>query len=110
MRGEKVTGRTFFGSTDSVRHCAMANIGYDFIWTEMQHGSREWEAVARMWRNCPHAKAVPGVRVAYADGGEIQHAMDAGALVVVVVFRDFAEDALLLRGVRAAGSSWRFRA
>src|SRR5215469_12547025 len=84
MRGEKVTGGTFFGSTDPVTYCAMANAGYDFIWTEMQHDSRDWEAVARMWRTCPHAKAVPGVRVAYADEREIQHAMDAGALVVVV--------------------------
>ena len=55
----------------------MANAGYDFIWTEMQHDSRDWEAVGRMWRACPHAKAVPGVRVAYADEREIQHAMDA---------------------------------
>ena len=30
-------------------YCAMANAGYDFIWTEMQHDSRDWEAVARMW-------------------------------------------------------------
>src|SRR5215472_2043836 len=78
MRGEKVTGGTFFGSTDPAMYCAMANAGYDFIWTEMQHDSRDWEAVARMWRTCPHAKAVPGVRVAYADEREIQHALDAG--------------------------------
>ena len=57
MRGEKVTGGTFFGSTDPVTYCAMANAGYDFIWNEMQHGSRDWEAVARMWRTCPQAKA-----------------------------------------------------
>jgi 2-keto-3-deoxy-L-rhamnonate aldolase RhmA len=62
----------------------MANAGYDFIWTEMQHDSRDWENVAKMWQACPHAKAVPGVRVAYSDEREIQHAMDAGALVVVV--------------------------
>ena len=84
MRGEKVTGGTVFSSDDPATYCAMANAGYDFIWTEMQHDSRDWEAVARMWRACPHAKAVPGVRVAYADEREIQHAMDAGALVVVV--------------------------
>src|SRR5258708_37472499 len=62
----------------------MANAGYDFIWTEMQHDARDWEAVGRMWRACPHAKAVPGVRVAYTDEKEIQHAMDLGALVIVV--------------------------
>ncbi len=27
-----------------------------------------------MWRTCPNAKAVPGVRVAYTDEREIQHA------------------------------------
>jgi 2-keto-3-deoxy-L-rhamnonate aldolase RhmA len=84
MRGEKVTGGTVFASSDPSTYCAMANAGYDFIWTEMQHDSRDWENVAKMWAQCPHAKAVPGVRVAYTDEREIQHAMDAGALVIVV--------------------------
>ena len=84
MRGEKVTGGTVFSSDSPETYCAMANAGYDFIWTEMQHDSRDWGAVAKMWRACPHAKAVPGVRVAYTDEREIQHAMDNGALVVVV--------------------------
>src|SRR5216683_2752650 len=84
MRGEKITGGTVFASSDPSTYCAMANAGYDFIWTEMQHDSRDWENVAKMWQACPHAKAVPGVRVAYADEREIQHAMDAGALVVVI--------------------------
>ena len=84
MAGEKVTGGTLFSATDPATYCAMANAGYDFIWTEMQHNDRDWEAVARMWRTCPYAKAVPGVRVAYTDEREIQHALDAGALVIVV--------------------------
>ncbi len=84
MRGEKVTGGTVFSSDSPETYCAMANAGYDFIWTEMQHDSRDWEAVGRMWAACPHAKAVPGVRVAYTDEREIQHAMDLGALVIVV--------------------------
>jgi 2-keto-3-deoxy-L-rhamnonate aldolase RhmA len=84
MRGEKITGGTVFASSDPSTYCAMANAGYDFIWTEMQHDSRDWENVAKMWQACPHAKAVPGVRVAYADEREIQHAMDAGALVIVI--------------------------
>jgi 2-keto-3-deoxy-L-rhamnonate aldolase RhmA len=84
MRGEKVTGGTVFASSDPSTYCAMANAGYDFIWTEMQHSSRDWDNVAKMWQACPHAKAVPGVRVAYTDEREIQHAMDAGALVLVV--------------------------
>ena len=84
MRGEKVTGGTVFSSDSPETYCAMANAGYDFIWTEMQHDARDWESVARMWKACPHAKAVPGVRVAYTDEREIQHAMDLGALVIVV--------------------------
>jgi 2-keto-3-deoxy-L-rhamnonate aldolase RhmA len=84
MKGEKVTGGTVFSADTPETYCAMANAGYDFIWTEMQHNSRDWDAVGRMWRACPHAKAVPGVRVAYTDEREIQHAMDLGALVIIV--------------------------
>ena len=84
QQGGKVTGGTLFSATDPATYCAMANAGYDFIWTEMQHDQRDWQAAARMWRTCPHAKAVPGVRVAYTDEREIQHALDAGALVIVV--------------------------
>ena len=97
MQGGKVTGGTLFSATDPETYCAMANAGYDFIWTEMQHNTREWEQVARMWRACPHAKAVPGVRVAYADEREIQHATDAGALVIVVPTVDTVEEAKAAR-------------
>ena len=97
MQGAKVTGGTLFNSTDPAIYCAMANAGYDFIWTEMQHDARDWEAVARMWRTCPTAKAVPGVRVAYTDEREIQHAVDAGALVVVVPTVDTEEEAIEAR-------------
>jgi len=93
MQGGKVTGGTLFSATDPETYCAMANAGYDFIWTEMQHNAKDWEQVARMWRACPHAKAVPGVRVAYADEREIQHATDAGALVIVVPTVDTVEEA-----------------
>jgi len=97
MRGEKVTGGTLFSATDPATYCAMANAGYDFIWTEMQHNDRDWGAVARMWRTCPYAKAVPGVRVAYTDEREIQHALDAGALVIVVPTVDSTKEAIEAR-------------
>jgi 2-keto-3-deoxy-L-rhamnonate aldolase RhmA len=97
MRGEKVTGGTVFSTDSPETYCAMANAGYDFIWTEMQHDSRDWEAVGRMWKACPHAKAVPGVRVAYTDEREIQHAMDLGALVVVVPTVRSVEEGLAAR-------------
>jgi 2-keto-3-deoxy-L-rhamnonate aldolase RhmA len=95
--GGKVTGGTLFSATDPATYCAMANAGYDFIWTEMQHGQTDWQQVARMWRTCPQARAVPGVRVAYTDEREIQHALDAGALVVVVPTVDTAAEAIEAR-------------
>lgn len=97
QQGGKVTGGTLFSATDAATYCAMANAGYDFIWTEMQHDQKEWQQVARMWRTCPTAKAVPGVRVAYTDEREIQHALDAGALVLVVPTIDTVEEAIEAR-------------
>jgi 2-keto-3-deoxy-L-rhamnonate aldolase RhmA len=97
MQGGKVTGGTVFGATDPSVYCAMANAGYDFVWTEMQHDQRDWDEVSRMWATCPHAKAVPGVRVAYTDEREIQHALDAGALVIVVPTIDTVEEAIAAR-------------
>ena len=97
QQGGKVTGGTLFSATDPSTYCAMASAGYDFIWTEMQHGQTDWQAVARMWRTCPQAKAVPGVRVAYTDEREIQHALDAGALVLVVPTVDTVAEAIEAR-------------
>ena len=97
MHGGKVTGGTLFSATDPSTYCAMANAGYDFIWTEMQHAQRDWDQAARLWRTCPHAKAVPGARVAYSDEREIQHATDAGALVIVVPTVDSVAEAIEAR-------------
>ena len=118
MQGGKVTGGTVFSATDPSTYCAMANAGYDFVWTEMQHGSRDWDQAARMWRTCPQARAVPGARVAYADEREIQHALDAGALVIVVPTVDTVAEAIEARnwtyfpplGRRSAGGGQAFDA
>ena len=48
QQGGKVTGATVFGATDPSVYCAMANAGYDFIWTEMQHDQKDWQTVTRM--------------------------------------------------------------
>ena len=93
MQGGKVVGGTVTGVVDPNTYCAMANGGYDFTWTEMQHSPSSWDAVGRAWRTCPNAKAVPGVRIAYTDEQEIQHALDTGALVLVVPTVDTVEEA-----------------
>ncbi len=79
-------------ATDPRTYCAMAAAGYDFIWVEMQHEAISWEQVARFWRTCP-GPAAPGVRVAYANEREIQHATDMGATVIVVPTIDTVEEA-----------------
>ena len=43
LQGGKVTGGTLFSATDPATYCAMAESGYDFIWTEMQHDQRDWD-------------------------------------------------------------------
>jgi 2-keto-3-deoxy-L-rhamnonate aldolase RhmA len=91
MEGGPLIGGTV-RVADPRSYCAMAGAGYDFLWVEMQHEATDWEQVARMWRTCPSA-AAPGVRVAYADEREIQHATDTGALVVVVPTIDTVEEA-----------------
>jgi 2-keto-3-deoxy-L-rhamnonate aldolase RhmA len=90
MQGAKLVGGTVRGVVAPSTYCAMADAGYDFIWTEMQHQGASW---AEAWQTCPHAKAVPGVRVAYTDEREIQQALDGGALVLVVPTVDTVEEA-----------------
>ncbi len=93
MQGGKLVGGTVRAVGEPSTYCAMANAGYDFIWTEMQHWPSSWDNVVKAWRTCPHAKAVPGVRIAYTDEREIQRAMDGGALVLVVPTVDTVEEA-----------------
>jgi 2-keto-3-deoxy-L-rhamnonate aldolase RhmA len=95
--GGVITGGTLFNATDPQVYCAMANSGYDFIWTEMQHSDRDWGDTAKMWATCPHAKAVPGVRIALGEEREIQHALDSGALVLVVPTVRSYEEAVKIR-------------
>ncbi|MFO1184693.1 MAG: aldolase/citrate lyase family protein [Bauldia sp.] len=116
MAGQKVTGGTVFNVSDPTTYCAMANAGYDFIWTEAQHGATDWAQMAALWKSCPYAKAVPGVRVAYTDEREIQHAADSGALVIVVPTIDTVEEAIEARnwaffpplGRRSQGGGYAF--
>ena len=68
----------------------------DATWTEMQHSGLTWGDAWRMWAygssaKCPNRKAIPGVRIAYTNEQEIQHALDGGAMVLVVPTVDTAE-------------------
>jgi 2-keto-3-deoxy-L-rhamnonate aldolase RhmA len=83
----------------NIAYCAVASDpNADFTWTEMQHSGIDWGDAWRMWRyasssNCPNRRAIPGARIAYTDEREIQHALDGGAMVLVVPTVDTVEEA-----------------
>src|SRR5260370_41242680 len=54
MAGQKVTGGTVFSATDPAPYRAMANPGYGFLWTRVQHNKRAREAAARARGTWPY--------------------------------------------------------
>jgi 2-keto-3-deoxy-L-rhamnonate aldolase RhmA len=84
LEGGTITGVTINGNADPSVYCAAANSGVDYIWTEMQHSGGTWNTVQKMWSACPYAKAVPGARVPNANEFDEQHALDLGALVLII--------------------------
>jgi 4-hydroxy-2-oxoheptanedioate aldolase len=110
INGEDLVGRTMSFSNDvatmNSRYCGLASESHaDFTWTEMQHSGIDWGDAWRMWNyasgtnpatmlpNCPGVRAIPGARIAYTDEREIQHALDGGAMVLVVPTVNTAEEA-----------------
>ncbi len=90
-RGEKVFGGTVTTSDPSI-YCAMANSGFDYLWIEMQHSPLTYDEVARMIWACRGAPAIPFIRVPDATPGDIQKAVDVGALGVIVPLVDTVEE------------------
>ncbi|MFC3694822.1 aldolase/citrate lyase family protein [Chenggangzhangella methanolivorans] len=102
LKGKPVIGPTVSTTnqeTMNETYCSIASQSdADFTWTEMQHSGVDWGDAWRMWAyagsdQCPGRKAVPGARVAYTDEREIQHALDGGAMVLVVPTVDTVEEA-----------------
>jgi len=87
--GGQVVGGTV-SSPDVSVYCAMANAGFDFLWIEMQHSPLTYSEVAAMIRVCP-GPAIPFIRVPDATEGDIQKAVDIGALGVIVPMVDTVE-------------------
>ncbi len=106
INGDIVIGRTVSTSdlaAMNTTYCtAISQANADFTWTEMQHSGIDWGDAWRMWAYGSSAscagrtdgtRAIPGVRVAYTDEREIQHALDGGAMVLVVPTVDTEEEA-----------------
>jgi 2-keto-3-deoxy-L-rhamnonate aldolase RhmA len=87
--GGQVVGGTV-STADVDIYCAMANAGFDFLWIEMQHSPLTYHQVATMIRTCP-GPAIPFIRVPDASEGDIQKAVDIGALGVIVPMVDTVE-------------------
>ena len=80
-------GKQVFSFTQSkfdiAAYCEYAK-HYDYAWFEMQHSTLEFKDVEKMIAACPHAGAIPMVRLPDAQEWHIQHATDIGALGVVI--------------------------
>jgi 2-keto-3-deoxy-L-rhamnonate aldolase RhmA len=87
--GGQVVGGTV-SSADADVYCAMASSGFDYLWIEMQHSPLTYAQVATMIRACP-GPAVPFIRVPSDSEGDIQKAVDIGALGVIVPMVDTVE-------------------
>ena len=87
--GKQVVGGTV-SSADVDIYCTMASAGFDFLWIEMQHSALTYAQVATMIRACP-GPAIPFIRVPDANEGDIQKAVDIGALGVIVPMVDTLE-------------------
>ena len=99
MNGEGVVGVSI-SSPDPESYCAAANAGFDYTWIEMQHSPLTYQDVARMIWACRDASAIPFIRVPDATEGDIQKAVDLGALGIVVPMVRTAEK--MERAVRFA--------
>jgi 4-hydroxy-2-oxoheptanedioate aldolase len=91
QRGEQIVGGTVT-SPDPDIYCAMANSGFDFLWIEMQHSPLTYQEVARMIWSCRGAPAMPFIRVPDSTPGDIQKAMDIGAVGIIIPLVDSVEE------------------
>jgi 4-hydroxy-2-oxoheptanedioate aldolase len=68
---------------DPAAYCEAAK-HYDYTWFEMQHSTLEFADIEKMIATCPHAPAIPMIRLQDAQEFHIQHATDIGCLGIVV--------------------------
>ena len=88
VKQKLATGKQVVGGTVSIpdpdTYCAMANSGFDFLWIEMQHSPMTYQDVAHMIMACKGAPAMPFIRVPDATEGDIQKAVDMGAVGIII--------------------------
>jgi 4-hydroxy-2-oxoheptanedioate aldolase len=96
VKQKLLEGKQVFSFTQSkfdvADYCEHAK-HYDFVWFEMQHSTLEFRDVEAMIAACPHAGAMPFIRLPDAQEWHIQHATDIGAIGVIVPTVDDVERA-----------------
>ena len=89
-------GKQVFSFTQSkfdiAGYCEAAK-HYDYAWFEMQHSTLEFRDIEAMMAACPHAGAIPFIRLPDAQEFHIQHTTDIGALGIIVPTVDDVERA-----------------
>jgi 2-keto-3-deoxy-L-rhamnonate aldolase RhmA len=80
-------GKQVFSFTQSqmdVKGYCEAAQHYDYAWFEMQHSTLEFRDIEAMIAGCPHAPAIPMIRLPDAQEWHVQHATDIGVLGIIV--------------------------
>jgi 2-keto-3-deoxy-L-rhamnonate aldolase RhmA len=87
VKQKLLEGKQVFSYTQSkfdiAANCEAAK-HYDFTWYEMQHSTLEFRDIEAMIAACPHAGAIPMIRLPDAQEMRIQHSTDIGALGVII--------------------------
>jgi len=88
VKQKLAAGKSVVGGTVSIpdpdTYCAMANSGFDFLWIEMQHSPMSYQDVAHMIYACKGAPAMPFIRIPDATEGDVQKAVDMGAVGIII--------------------------
>src|SRR6185312_7893915 len=96
VKAKLLAGKQVFSFTqstaDPAAYCEKAK-HYDYTWFEMQHSTLEYKDIEAMIAACPRVAATPMIRLPDAQEWHIQHAMDIGALGVIVPTVDDVERA-----------------
>src|ERR1035437_5542861 len=86
-KAKLLAGKQVFSFTqmtaDPAGYCEKAK-HYDYTWFEMQHSTLEYKDIEAMIAACPRVAATPMIRLPDAQEWHIQHAMDIGALGVII--------------------------
>lgn len=96
VKQKLLEGKQVFSFTQSTfdikGYCEYAK-HYDYAWFEMQHSTLSFADIEKMIAACPHAGAIPMIRLPDAQEWHIQHATDIGCLGVIVPTVDDADRA-----------------